>query len=353
MFIANLCPKRIDDITDNVLKMRLRNLLKSPHNFILEGKENIGKKTTVRSFLCSYFDCSKIHFRSYEERINKNLMGKIKVAFGSILEVNLVHFNVHDKLILSNIIEPYLRVRPYNDKPRFIVIPDIDKITECAAKMIKTFSEKYYQWNIFIGTVESSNALSQSLKHNFDVIKMPNIKDEDIISLVKKYEELESDNEKKEKTKRLLTNEEDMNLMIKYIKFPSGIINYSSFFYIFTNYLIYDEITPTVEEIKTKQLYKSMIELLRNQSEEDIANCKDILFDFYSQHYRIEYLISAILNYLRKDFDISGDFYNAISEIDVRNNKGNRYFIHMECFIFYILKEIVLGKNLKRKSLVK
>ena len=348
MFISNLYPKRVEEINENYIRSKFNSYLTSPFNFILEGKENTGKKTLIRAFLCSYWDKDKINYKIYEERINKNLVGRVKVANG-ILEVNLVHFNVHDKLILSHIVEPFLRIKPHNNKPRFIVIPDMDKITDNASKMIKTLSEKYYKWNIFIGTVECSNSISPSLKSNFEMLKIKPILESDILGILNRYREVEDNEEKLDKTNRLLNNEVEMKKLIKYIQFPNGMINYSSFFYIFTNYLIYGTIEPTVEEVKTERLYESMILLLQNQGEEEITKLKEILFDFYSQHYKIDYLMNAILSFLKKDFDIGYQFYTDMAHIDMRNNKGNRYFIHMECFVFYVLREILLGKNLKRK----
>lgn len=350
MFIGSLYPKKVNEIRNDLSRYKLESLLKNPSNIIFEGKENIGKKTLIRAFLCSYWDKDKINFKIYEERINKNLVGRIKVANG-VIEVNLVHFNVHDKLILSHLIEPFLLIKPHNDKPRFIIVHDIDKITESASKMLKSLSEKYYKWNIFIGTAESANNINKSIKSNFDIFKVPIIKSDDIINIIDKYYLIETDPLKKEKTKKLLDDNIKKDQLLEYINFPNGILDYSSMFYIFTNYLIYDELNPTVEECKTKKLYESIIMILIKQNEEEISNCKDILFDFYSQHYKLEYLISSLLSYLQKDYDVSVDFYKDIAKIDIRNSRGNRFFIHMECFVFLILKEIVLGKNLKRKSL--
>lgn len=351
MFIGNLSPKKIDEIKNGYLREKMEAILRFPHNFIIDGKENTGKKTLIRAYLCSYWCREKINFRVYEERINKNLVGKIKVANG-IIEVNLVHFNVHDKLVLLHLVEPFLRIKPQNEKPRFVIIPDMDKITDSASKMLKTFVEKYYRWNIFIGTVETSNPLPVSLRSNFDFIRMPFMEDIELVELVEKYKDLEENVEKKERTENLLKDKKMMMKMINYVRFPDGNLNYSSFFYVFTNYLVYGVVMPTVEEIKIRKLYGSMILLLKNQGEEEITMCKEILFDFYSQHYKIEYLIKAIINCLREDYELGLDFYREIGKIEVRNNKGNRYFIHMECFLFYILREIVLGKNLKRKSII-
>tara|TARA_Y100001980_G_C14528596_1_gene304315 strand:+ start:715 stop:1626 length:912 start_codon:yes stop_codon:yes gene_type:complete len=202
------------------------------------------------------------------EKRNINLLFLGNNETGKTTLINILNNTIKRSILINNLKENGINtfrtdIKLYcqlTQKNKTILIDDYDRITDSCQYVIKTLMDNYKNI-LFISTIKDIKKLIEPLKHKFFIIKLDNITNEFLKTLMDNV--LEKENiELKEETKKYIINISDfsINRMYNYlekIKLLDIKLNHNNCLKILTNinYNTFDNILKLCQEKNKLKVY--------------------------------------------------------------------------------------------------
>lgn len=160
------------------------------NNLIINGIENIGKKTLVYNFVNKLIgnDMTSIKEIEHEIKINNNTITTFfKKSMAHYIIDPSIYIN-YDKIFISTFIDKYVStINIYNNKINIVVLENAEKMSKNAQEYLKKKIESISKVTRFILISNSLNKLDNALLSRFVTIFIPYPRSHDLEKIINEY----------------------------------------------------------------------------------------------------------------------------------------------------------------------
>jgi DNA polymerase III delta prime subunit len=344
LFTEKYKPKNFGDFIGNDNLKKIFNKFCSIHNFpniLITGNPNSGKKTIIELFIQKF---NNLNEKIITKKVDMNLTSNKNISFSFdscpyYMKINPSDYGIYDKNIIIEFISDFSSTpNVISDLKKIIIIDKIDKLSVYAQECLRSIIDKNNQVTKFILIGNNYSGITDSLKSRTLHLKINTITITELDIIIKNIE----------------TNENikisNKNKLITEIFQFDNFLNIKTFIHLIQMNFLYSNY-----ELKIKKRLDELIEIIINDEVDEsfIDRMRDILYEYYVNHFPSKHYVNYIINKL---LERSIDFKEFTDEdrLEIIRygldtllllKKGNKEMIHMEIFIYKIKKLLMRSFN--------
>lgn len=281
MFINYQLLKANDFYFNNRICRQLNNIIKITQetekytelpNILFYGPEGCGKYSTMLYFILSLYNVKPItdNYNIFKTEELKLKIKKIEYTFNLTEYYLLIDDlkSVNDKNIIQEVIKTYVSKKTIDDKIKFIVIKNIDKLSYYAQMSLRRSMEIYNKYCKFILLSEKQEGIIEPLKSRCISFRFTKPKDEELNDLLAHLIKFYNLNISDEKQKDIILNS-DNNITLFFVSLNSFMNNLENTDNI---KIIYDKIFDDLFDrdlLNFTILRNNIIDLMKNNEKSD------------------------------------------------------------------------------------
>lgn len=330
LYSRKYAPQSFDDFMFNKdlaekLKAMVLNKDEMP-NIIFHGRRGCGKRTISYALIREMFGDSiySLNINTMTLESNKKITYHSKSSKHHI-EICLSDYDINDRSIITEYIDTLTSTQNIcSNSYKVIIITHADKLSFQAQDLLRRICENRLKMVRFIFTATTLTKINPTLRSRCCIFRVPIPSKEDLYSYIKTFDETGF-------------SRHAFNKLLKSASPENDSVNVKSMLNIYQASLIgggkYKQY-----EFKYRPILDGIVEQIKAG---DLENIRETLYDCYVNHLNTNVFFKYIVNSLIKE-KLSVELIENIVDIGLKYEyncqKGNKEMIHMEAFIYNLMK---------------